>query len=460
MQDAVNRELSAPDFAAEGERIYALAAELYPICRSITGDGVRQSLALMLRHIDIDVHEVPSGTRVLDWTVPKEWNIRAAHIKDAAGNTVVDFANSSLHVQSYSEPVAATMPLAELRKHLHTLPEQPDLVPYRTSYWAESWGFCLSHRQAAALPEGDYEVLIDSSLAEGSLTYGEHLHRGASAHEVLLTTHICHPSLANDNCSGLALLTMLARHLSGLSTRLSYRFLFSPGTIGPITWLARNEAGVGRIKHGLVVSGVGDGGGPTYKKSRRGDAAIDRTMAHVLRHAFAAPQIIDFEPYGYDERQFCSPGFDLPVGLLQRSRFGTFPQYHTSADNLDFIAPEHLAGSLEAVWRAIEILETDFTPLNLVPKGEPQLGRRGLYASTGGDKDGPARAMAYLWVLNQSDGSRTLLDIAERAGSPYRVVLAAARALIKAGLLAASDPGGLTPPVRPAAVLGRDVGDG
>jgi aminopeptidase-like protein len=183
-------------------------------------------------------------------------------------------------------------------------------------------------------------------------------------------------------------------------------------------------------------------------------------MAHVLRHAFSAPQIVDFEPYGYDERQFCSPGFDLPVGLLQRSRLGTFPQYHTSADNLDFIAPEHLASSLEAIWRAIEILETDFTPVNLAPKGEPQLGRRGLYASTGGDKDGPARAMAYLWVLNQADGSKTLLEIAERANLPYRVVLAAARALMKADLLAASDPSGLSRPVRPAAVLGRNVGDG
>jgi aminopeptidase-like protein len=432
--------LQEPDFAAAGERIYALAAELFPICRSITGNGVRASLEVMRRHVDIVVHEVPTGTRVFDWTIPKEWNIRAAHIKNARGEAIVDFADSNLHVQGYSVPVSGTMPLAELRRHLYTLPDQPDLIPYRTSYWSETWGFCLTHNQAAALPDGDYEVLIDSTLHDGALTYGEYLHRGASEDEFLLTAHICHPSLANDNCSGLALLTLLAGHLRRQRTRLSYRFLFSPGTIGPITWLARNEAGARRIVHGLVVAGVGDGGGPTYKKSRRGDAAIDRAAAHVLRHAFDAPKVIEFEPYGYDERQFCSTGFDLPVGLLQRSRFGTFPEYHTSADNLGFIAPQHLAESLRTIWRIIEIAEHDFTPLNLSPKGEPQLGRRGLYATTGGDRDGPARAMAYLWVLNQADGSKTLLDIAERAGMPFHVLLGAARALQQAGLIAEVPP--------------------
>jgi aminopeptidase-like protein len=433
-------ERKEPDFAAVGERIYALAADLYPICRSITGEGVRATLGLMRRHIGLDVHEVPTGTKVLDWTIPKEWNIRAAHIKDARGNTIVDFANSNLHVMSYSVPVRRTIPLAELRKHLHSLPDQPDLIPYRTSYWAENWGFCLPHRVAAALSDGDYEVLIDSTLADGTLTYGEYLHQGESEDEFLLTAHICHPSLANDNCSGLALLTILAEHLRGLRTRLSYRFLFSPGTIGPISWLATNEDNVGRIKHGLVVAGVGDGGGPTYKKSRRGDCPIDRAMAHVLKHAFDSPRVMDFGPYGYDERQFCSPGFDLPIGLLQRSRFGTFPQYHTSADNLDFIAPRHLADSLRAIWRAIEISESDYRPLNLSPKGEPQLGRRGLYASIGGDKDGPARAMAMLWVLNQADGSKSLLDIAERSGTPFHIINAAARALTDAGLIGKTPP--------------------
>ena len=440
MQAVVDAGLREPDFVAAGEQIYAMAEELYPICRSITGNGVRTSLGVMRRHVEIVVHEVPTGTRVFDWIIPKEWNIRAAHIKNTSGELTVDFANSNLHVQSYSVPIARTMPLAELRRHLHTLPDQPDLIPYRTGYWSDTWGFCLTHNQATALPDGDYEVLINSTLQDGALTYGEFLHRGTCEDEFLFSAHICHPSLANDNCSGLALLTQLAQHLNGLRTRLSYRFLFSPGTIGPITWLARNEARIGRIKHGLVVAGVGDGGGPTYKKSRRGNCPIDRAMAHVLRHAFDAPKVIEFEPYGYDERQFCSPGFDLPVGLLQRSRFGTFPQYHTSADNPAFIAPEHLAESLRAIWRVIEITESNFTPLNLSPKGEPQLGRRGLYATTGGDKDGPARAMAYLWVLNQADGSKTLLDIAERAGLPFHVLLDAARVLQKAGLVTDAPP--------------------
>jgi len=327
------------------------------------------------------------------------------------------------------------MPLAELRKHIFSLPDQPDLIPYRTSYWAPAWGFCLPHRQLESLPDGEYDVLIDSSITDGSLTYGEYLHRGASEDEFLLSAHICHPSLANDNCSGLALLTTLARHLAGMRTRLSYRFLFAPGTIGAISWLARNEANVSRIKQGLVVAGVGDAGSLTYKRSRRGDSAVDSAMAHILAHGFGGSKVIDFEPYGYDERQFCSPGFDLPVGLLQRSYFGTFPQYHTSADNLDFIAPQHLAGSLEAIWRVIEIAETNFTPLNLSPKGEPELERYSLSESLGDDKGAAKRAMAYLWVLNLADGSRSLFDIAERAGLAYNIAFDAARALMRAGLL-------------------------
>jgi aminopeptidase-like protein len=274
--------------------------------------------------------------------------------------------------------VRARLPLAELKKHVFTLPDQPDLIPYRTSYYAESWGFCMAHRQLEALPDGLYEVLIDASHDDGSLTYGEYLHQGETEEEFLFSAHICHPSLANDNCSGLALLTLLAERLASLRTRYSYRFLFAPGTIGAIAWLARHERRVAAIRHGLVVSCVGDGGGPTYKKSRRGNAFIDRAMTHVLRHAAASPTILEFFPYGYDERQFCSPGFDLPVGLFQRSRFGTFPEYHTSADNLDFIRPEHLASSYRMIADLLEVVENDWRPESASPKGEPQLGRRGL----------------------------------------------------------------------------------
>jgi aminopeptidase-like protein len=423
------------DEAGLGEAIFALAAEIYPICRSITGDGVRATLAHLGRHIDLEVHEVPTGTQVFDWAIPREWTIRDAYIKNAAGERVVDFGSCNLHVLNYSRPIRATLTLDELKKHVFTLPEQPDLIPYRTSYYAEAWGFCMAHNRLAALPDGRYEVVIDASLEEGSLSYGEYLHRGETDDEFLFSAHVCHPSLANDNCSGLALLTLLAKRLAPLKTRYSYRFLFAPGTIGAIAWLARNEHRVSRIRHGLVVAGVGDGGGPTYKKSRRGDALIDRAMAHVLRHAAASPRILDFFPYGYDERQFCSPGFDLGVGLFQRSQYGTFPEYHTSADNLDFIRPEHLGASYRMIAAMIDIVENDWRPRSTSPKGEPQLGRRGLYAALGGDKDGPAKSMAFLWILNLADGRHTLLDIAERAQLPFAVVAEAARLLRDSDLL-------------------------
>jgi aminopeptidase-like protein len=418
-----------------GPILHGLAAELYPICRSITGAGVRETLARLQRKVDLRITETPSGTSVFDWTIPREWTIRDAYVKNAGGERVIDFRRNNLHVVGYSTPVHAWMPLGELKEHIFTLPQQPGVIPYRTSYYAESWGFCMAHEHLAELPDGEYEVRIDASLEDGSLTYGEYLHQGRSTEEILLTTHICHPSLANDNCSGLALLAHLAERLAGIETRYSYRFLFAPGTIGAIAWLARNEHLTARIRHGLVLSGVGDGGAPTYKKSRRGDAAIDRAMAHVLRHAAPSAAVIDFFPYGYDERQFCSPGFDLPMGSFQRSRFGTYPEYHTSADNLDFIRPEHLAHSYRLVVAALDVLENDVLPINLQPKCEVQLGRRGLYATTGGDKDGPAKSMALLWVLNMADGRHSLLDIAERADLPFKVVADAARILHDHGLL-------------------------
>jgi aminopeptidase-like protein len=338
-------------------------------------------------------------------------------------------------VLNYSAPINTRMPLAELKRRIFTLPEQPHLIPYRTSYYSESWGFCMAHAALEALPDGEYEVVIDSTLAPGSLSYGEHVHAGKSSEEVLLTAHVCHPSLANDNCSGIALLAELAEALAPLETRYTYRFLFAPGTIGAITWLANNEAAANRIKHGLVVSCVGDAGGPTYKSSRRGDAPIDRAMRHVLRHAFPGSRILDFFPYGYDERQYNSPGFKLDVGLFQRSQFAEFPEYHTSGDDLSFISAHCLAESLGAVASAIEILELDGRFLNTAPRGEPQLGKRGLYASLGGDKEAYAKNMAMLWVLNLSDGDHSLLDIAERANLPFAAIAASARLLEQGGLL-------------------------
>lgn len=417
-----------------GGELHELVSRLYPICRSITGAGVRHTLAILSEHVDIAVREVPSGTQVFDWTVPQEWTVRDAYIRSASGRRVVDFARSNLHLVSYSAPIARRMTLSELRPHIHTLPDQPDLIPYRTSYYSRDWGFCMAHRDYLALEEGEYDVLIDSTLADGMLTYGEVFLPGATEREVLLSAHICHPSLANDNCSGLAVLTLLARGLAGRRNRFGYRFLFAPGTIGALCWLAGNEDRLDRIDHGLVVSCVGDGGGPVYKRSRRGDATIDRVM-EAVRCAGRKVTMLDFSPYGYDERQFCSPGFDLPVGLLQRSAFGTFPEYHTSADDLAFVRPEHLASSFRMIMDVVDILETDWQPLNLSPKGEPQLGRRGLYSATGGHKTTSDITMAYLWVLNLADGGNSLLDMARRSGLPFSDIAYAAMRLRECGLL-------------------------
>ncbi|SPL94482.1 unnamed protein product [[Actinomadura] parvosata subsp. kistnae] len=414
-----------------GEEMHALVERLYPLCRSITGDGVRATLEIVGEHLELDVHEVPTGTQVLDWTIPKEWNIRDAYIKDRAGNRVVDFQRSNLHVVGYSVPVSATMTLAELRPHLHTLPAQPGLVPYRTSYYAETWGFCLSQDTLDGMDEGPYEVVIDSTLADGHLTYAEHVVPGRTDDEVLISCHVCHPSLANDNLAGIAVATALAGRLK--EPRFTYRFLFAPGTIGAITWLARNRERTGRVRHGLTLACAGDAGALTYKRSRRGDAPIDRAMALVLRDR--PHTVVDFSPYGYDERQFCSPGFNLPVGSLTRTPYAGYPEYHTSGDDVGFVSPRAMADTLEALWAAVEVLEHDGRYENLSPYGEPQLGRRGLYGSLGGRSDTKQAQMAMLWVLNLSDGEHSLMDVTGRSGLPFRAVAEAAAALEGAGLL-------------------------
>jgi len=412
-----------------GEEIYSLIKELFPICRSITGNGVRQTLRIIDRHIPLNISEVPSGTQVFDWTVPKEWNIRDAWIKDSNGIKIVDFQESNLHVVNYSIPIKAKMPLAKLRPHLFSLPDHPAWILYKTTYYQESWGFCLSHNQLCSLTEDDYEVCIDSTLADGHLTYAEFLIPGESKDEILISTHICHPSLANDNLSGVCTAVFLAKHLAVQRLKFSYRFLFIPGTIGAITWLGRNQGTVERIKHGLVLTGVGDRGGFTYKKSRRGNAEIDRTASHVLRQSADKYFIEDFSPYGYDERQYCSPGFDLPVGRFSRTPYGKYPEYHTSGDNLDFIRVESLSESFAALINMLEVLEGNRFYVNLVPHCEPQLGKRGLYDRVG------SKQLAMLWVLNLSDGHHSLLDIAEMSDTSFRQIQEAADALHQAKLL-------------------------
>jgi aminopeptidase-like protein len=428
-------QLSSDLIIQAGKEMHHWMTELFPICRSITGDGVRQSLSILKRHIPLTLHEVPSGTTVFDWTVPKEWNIRDAYVLDPHGQKIIDFQKSNLHILNYSIPFSGRVSLEELKKHLYTLPDQPDLIPNRTSYFSEKWGFCISYRQFLALEEGEYEVCIDTTIEDGSLTYGEYFLPGEIEDEVLLSSHCCHPSLCNDNLSGLVLTTYLARHLGGIKRRYSYRFLFIPATIGSITWLAKNEETANRIKHGLVVTCVGDPGKSTYKKSRRGNAEIDRVVTYVLEKSGQPYAIVEFSPYGYDERQYCSPGFNLAVGSLTRTSYGRYPEYHTSADNLEFVKPEYLSDSLQKYLQVINTIENNRTYSNTNPKGEPRLGKRGLYSNLGGLKSAQPNEMALLWVLNLSDGFHSLLDITERSGMLFEEVQVAADALLHVGLL-------------------------
>ncbi len=412
-----------------------LMGRLFPLCRSLTGAGVRATLEILRDYIPLTCSEVPSGTRVFDWTVPDEWNIRDAYIAAPDGTRVVDFRRSNLHVVSYSEPVRTTLSLEELRPRLHTLPDKPDVVPYRTSYYERTWGFCLSHRQLLEFEPGDYEVVIDATLAPGHLTYGELELKGHSEDEILISTYVCHPSLANDNVSGIVVATMLAQQLARQPRRHSYRFVFAPGTIGPLAWLDRNRHRLHQIRHGLTVACVGDDGPFTYKRSRRGDADIDRAAEIALRDLGSPHRVVEFEPWGGDERQFCSPGFDLPLGALSRTAHAADPANHTSADGLDHVQAASLGASVRACLAIVEVLETNRACINLSPHGEPQLGRRGLYRSAGGAVARPEDESALLWVLNLSDGSRTLLDIAARSGLAYDTVRRAAERLEEAGLL-------------------------
>ncbi len=469
----VRQALDALDRDAVGRSMMDLAAELYPIPRSLTGHGVRATLERIARRIPLEVHELPTGTPVLDWTVPKEWNPREAWIRDPSGRRVVDFADHSLHLVGYSVPVHCRLPLNDLRSRLHSLPEQPDLIPYRTSYYEETWGFCLPHRLLESLPDGEYEVFIDASLEDGSMTWGEYLLPGSTTEEVVISSHVCHPQLANDNLSGIAVAVHLAEALAAVpERRYSYRFLFAPGGIGAIAWLARNRDRLDTFRHGLIAANLGDAGSFHYKKSRRGDAEIDRAVVAGLAELGEELVTEDFFPFGYDERQYCSPGFDLPVGVLTRTPWGQYPEYHTSGDDLSFVRADALAGSLAAYLATATVLEEglgapalwpaaaeggqegaghrgpdarsaqagsrrtagDRRYRNLEPFGEPQLGRRGLYGGLGGAgrKD---REIAMLWVLNQSDGENSLLDIAERSEMPVDVVAEAADALREAGLL-------------------------
>jgi aminopeptidase-like protein len=408
--------------------------EILPLCRSITGDGVRQTLDILGRVAPLQRFEVPSGTPVFDWEVPPEWNVREAYVVGPGGDRIIDFRRHSLHLLNYSVPIRARMPLAELRPHLYSIPERPDWIPYRTSYWREHWGFCLPHRQLESLPEGEYEVVIDSSLAHGSLTYAECRIPGVLDDEVLVSTHICHPGLANDNASGMAVAALLAAELVRSRPRLSYRVLFNPVTIGSMAWLLRNESAARALRGGLVIGLLGGPGPLTYKRSRRGTTEVDAIASAAVRELDPAAHVVDFSPYGYDERQFCSPGFDLPVGRLTRAPNGEYAEYHTSADNMELINPDALAQSVSAIARILGRIDSNNRLRSRLQYGEPRLGKRGLFRSTGG-KNPQAFEYALLWILNQADGTHGLNDIAAASGLPHEVVRQAVQALLDAQVI-------------------------
>ena len=417
--------------------MYELMDELYPITRSITGEGVRKTLKIIQNFIDLKIHEVPSGTKVFDWTVPQEWNIHDAYIMNDKNEKIIDFKKSNLHVAQYSKKIKKRIKLNELKKHIFTLPDQPNAIPYVTSFYNENWGFCMSNNQFQKLNDDEYIVNIESEHKNGSLTYGEFVIEGESKEEILISTYVCHPSLCNDNLSGPVLATFLAEYLSKQKLHYSIRFLFVPETIGAITWLALNEDKIKNIFHGLVATCVGDSGISTYKKSRDGNNIIDEVVIEVLKESGKPYKIMDFWPSGSDERQYCSPAFNLPVGSLMRTPYDMFEEYHTSEDNLSFMNKECLADSFFKYLSVIQKLEENFSHvkperitlenkksvknnpvfLNLFPKCEPRLGKRKIYEEIGGVKnqDSLKQKKAIQWILNLSDGKHSLRDIQERS---------------------------------------------
>jgi aminopeptidase-like protein len=420
-----------------GNEMHNLMKELFPICRSITGNGVRDTLKILQTHIPISVYEIPSETKVFDWKIPKEWNIHDAYVIDPKGKKIIDFKKSNLHVVSYSIPIHKKMSLSELKPHLHTIPEIPDAIPYRTSYYDEDWGFCMKYNDFQKLEDGEYEIMIDSSLENGFLTYGEFFKQGELKDEFLISCYICHPSMCNDNLSGTVLATFLAKILQKIKTKFSYRILFIPETIGAITWLFENEKNLNLIKYGLVATCLGDSGTLTYKKTRDGNHDIDKISEYILEQSNQKYTVLDFFPIGSDERQFCSPGFNLPVGSLVRTGYGQFSEYHTSKDDLNFVKANFLADTFSKYCQIINLVENNEKYINLNPKCEPQLGKRNLWNSLGGQRTayGEKNASAIFWILNQSDGTKTLLDIAIKSKIDFNVLKTIADNLVKQNLL-------------------------
>ena len=424
-----------------GQKIHALAKRLWSINRSITGEGLRQTLGILRELLpDLHVHEVPSGTVVFDWMVPQEWRVREAYILTPDGRRICDFAKNNLHLVGYSTPVRARILLADLQAHLYSLPEQPDAIPYITSYYKERWGFCLSQQLRDTLVDGEYEVVVDTELFDGSLSYGELIIPGNSSQEILVSTYVCHPSMANNELSGPTVTAHLARWVASLPhRRYTYRFLFIPETIGSLTYLSRNlEQLKERVIAGFNVTCVGDERAYSYLPSRRGNTVSDLVCKHVLKHIDPGYKAYTWNDRGSDERQYCAPGIDLPVASIMRTKYGEYPEYHTSLDNLiDVVTPQGLAGSYHALTRALEVLERNMYS-RVTVLGEPQLGKRGLYPTLSTKSSG-AEVRLMMNLITWSDGSRSLLEIAELCSAPIWDLYDSVEKLVKHGLLQLSD---------------------
>ncbi len=427
-----NREMTDP-----GHLMHDLMRELFPICRSLTGNGVRETFDIIKNHIPLNIHEVPSGTKVFDWEVPDEWNIHDAYVMDEDGNRVIDFQENNLHVVSYSEPIETKMTLDQLQEHLHSCPQMPEAIPYVTSYYKRYWGFCLSDKQRQRLHSGTYTVKIDSTLKPGNLTYGELFIEGDSEEEILLSTYVCHPSMANNELSGPVLTTWLAKELMDRQKRprYSYRIVFLPETIGAITYLSQHlEEMKARTIAGYVITCVGGPDDFTYLRSRQGDCITDRITKYVLKTCSAPHRVLEYTQRGSDERQYCAPGIDLPVGSLMRSKYHDYPEYHTSADDLDFVTPEHMALAYDIYRKCLNAIEGNRS-YQVTVLCEPQLGKRGLYPNLGAAKQTEVAHDDLMALISYSDGKHDLIQIAELHGRPVDVYFEPVKQLVEANLL-------------------------
>ena len=420
------------------EQIEKYFDRLWPLNRSLTGNGNRETLKILSELADIKITEIPSGMECFDWTVPPEWNVNEAWIKDSKGNIIVDFRKNNLHILGYSEKYSGKLSLNELKEHIYSLPEQPEVIPYLTSYYKKRWGFCISHNQLTSLKDDTYEVLIDSeSDPNGSMTIGEAILVGDSDEEILLSTYICHPSMANNELSGPLIASFIYKELiKKKNRRYTYRILYVPETIGSIYYLSKyGEHLKKKMAAGFVITCAGDKGSYTYKRSRSGNTVTDRASELVLKETEKNFNIEDFFPTGSDERQYCSPGFNLPVGSLMRTRYGKYKEYHTSADNKEFISFSALENTVYKYLKILNVIEKNFTFINKLPYCEPQLGKRGLYPTLGSQKDTAEFVNAVMWILNLSDGTNDIIDISNRSGMSFKTIFKAAEELLNKGLI-------------------------